>query len=104
RVLTVSVIVSPLGQFGFEQSWENLTFHPSHRRSLERVFDPRPQNPLAYLRVPITFESPALRNGAAIADALLNQPNAFDATLVADNLDSPSDESRTLRVRLQGGS
>lgn len=104
RVLTVSVIVSPLGQFGLEQSWENLTFHPSHRRSLERVFDPEPQDPLAYLRVPITFESPALRNGAAIADALLNQPNAFDATLVADNLDSPSDESRTLRVRLQGGS
>jgi phage tail sheath protein FI len=105
RVLTVSVLVSPLGRFGFEQSWEGLTFHPGHRQSLSRVFDPEPPNESAYLRVPLTFDRLALSNGAEIADALMNQSNIFDGTLVVDNLTDTDagDASRTFRVRLEDG-
>jgi phage tail sheath protein FI len=105
RVLTVSVIVSPLGRFGFEQSWEGLTFHPAHRQSLSRVFDPDPQNASAYLRVPLTFHAQALTHGAEIGGALMEQSNILDATLVADNLTNADlgDASRTFRVRLEDG-
>jgi phage tail sheath protein FI len=105
RVLTVSVIVSALGRFGFEQAWEGLTFHPEHRQSLSRVFDPEPDNPSAYLRVPLTFHRDALTHGAEIADALMSQSNIFDGTLVVDNLTDADagDASRTFRVRLEDG-
>jgi phage tail sheath protein FI len=105
RVLTATVIVSPLGRFGFEQSWEGLTFHPEHRSSLSRVFDPDPPNPSAYLRNPLTFDRLALTHGAEIADALMNQSNAFDGTLVINNLTDTDvgDVSRTFRVRLEEG-
>ncbi len=104
RVLTVGVVLSPLGRFGDEMSWEGLTFHPDHRQSLSRVFDPRPANPSAYLRVPLTFVT-GLGNGAAIAGALLAQPNVLDGTLVENNLLSAAggDAARTFRVRLEGG-
>jgi uncharacterized protein len=105
RVLTVSVLVSALGRFGFEQSWEGLTFHPEHRQSLSRVFDPEPDNPSAYLRVPLVFSRESLLNGAEIAEALLDQPNIFDAGRVFDSLTDTNagDASRTFRVRLEDG-
>jgi hypothetical protein len=105
RVLTVGVVLSPLGQFGFEQSWEGLTFHPEHRQSLSRVFDPEPENPSAYLRVPLTFDREALTHGAEIALALLNQPNTFDAAPVVNALTNAdaADASRSFRVRLEDG-
>jgi hypothetical protein len=105
RVLTVGVIVSALGRFGFEQSWEGLTFHPEHRQSLSRVFDPDPANPSAYLRVPLTFSREALTHGAEIALALLDQPNTFDGGQVIDSLTDTdaADASRTFRVRLEAG-
>lgn len=106
RVLSVSVLVSALGRFGFEQSWENLTFHPAHRQSLSRVFDPAPANPSAYLRVPLIFDAQDLDNGAEVALALLDLDNVLDGTPVLDNLAPPhdvGDASRTVRVRLEGG-
>jgi uncharacterized protein len=105
RVITASVLVGRLGQFGFEQSWENLTFHPDHRQSLSRVFDPSPDNPSAYAPVPLAFERGDLTNGAEIAEALLDQPNIVDGTTVTANLTNPDagDALRTSRVRLDGG-
>jgi len=107
RVLTVGVVVSRMGKFGDEQSWEGLTFHPDHLQSLSRVFDPQPPNASAYLRVPLTFERLALTNGADIAGALMAQDNVLDGTPVIDHLtDVPpsSDALRTMRKRLEGGS
>ena len=105
RVLTVGVITSALGRFGFEQSWEGLTFHPEHRQSLSQVFDPEPQNPSAYLRVPLTFDREALTHGAEIALALLNQANVFDNQTVLSRLTDAdfADDARTFRVRLEDG-
>src|SRR5262249_25718397 len=99
------VLVSALGRFGFEQSWEGLTFHPDHLQSLSNVFDPNPQNPSAYVRIPLTFSRLALTHGAEIADALLNQPNVLDGTLVFNSLTDTDagDASRTFRVLLSGG-
>jgi phage tail sheath protein FI len=105
RVLTVGVVLSPLGRFGDEQSWEGLTFHPGHRQSLSRVFDPEPANPSAYLRVPLTFHRLALTHGAEIAEALLAQPNVLDGTAIRDNLaaGNTGNAFRTFRVRLEDG-
>ncbi len=107
RVLTVGVVVSSMGKFGDEQAWEGLTFHPGHLQALSRVFDPQPQNPSAYLRVPLTFERLALTNGADIAAALMAQDNVLDGTPVIGHLTgtpTPSDALRTMRKRLEGGS
>ena len=109
RVLTVGVVLSPLGRFGEEQAWEGLTFHPDPQKAkalaLSRVYDPDPANPSAYLRVPLTFGRGSLNNGAAVAEALLQQPNVLDGTLIIDNLTNAaaSDAARTFRVRLEGG-
>jgi phage tail sheath protein FI len=104
RVLTVGVVLSPLGRFGSEQSWEGLTFHPGHRQSLSRTFDPQPTSPSAYLRVPLTFVTD-LDNGAAVAEALLAQANVLDGTPIEDNLlvAAAGDAARTFRARLEGG-
>jgi phage tail sheath protein FI len=105
RVLTVGVVLSPLGRFGDETSWEGLTFHPGHRQALSRVFDDEPENPSAYLRVPLTFDEGSMTNGAAIAAALIAQPNVLDGSAIEDNLldATAGDAARTFRVRLEGG-
>lgn len=105
RVLTVGVVVSSLGRFGDEQAWEGLTFHPTHRQSLRRVFDPTPDNPSAYLRTPLVFEHPGT-HGDEIAADLMALENILDTTPVINNLTNPNagDALRTLRKRLTGGS
>jgi hypothetical protein len=108
RVLTVGVVVTPQGEVGQEESWEGLTFHPAHRRSLSQVFDPAPDNPSRYLRVPLVFDDLDLENGAEIAAAMLGQPSLRDPdnTTVLDHLDDPNagDAARSFRVLLAGGS
>jgi len=105
QVVTVGVVVSPLGRFGDEQAWEGLTFHPGHRQSLSRVFDPDPENPGSYLRTPLVFDRRNLAHGAEIAEALMAQPNVLDNVSVIDNLDDldAGDAERSFRVRLDGG-
>lgn len=106
RVLTVGVVIQPNSVLGQEESWEGLTFHPEHRRSLSQVFDPDPDNPSRYLRVPLAFDRRDLGNGAEIAEAMLAQPSLRDAAAtVLDNIDDPDagDAARSFRVRLAGG-
>jgi len=106
RVLTVGVVVQPNSELGQEESWEGLTFHPEHRRSLTHVFDPAPDNPSRYLRVPLVFDRRDLANGAEIAAAMLAQPSLRDAAeTVLENIDDTDrgDAGRTFRVRLSGG-
>ncbi len=106
RVLTVGVVVTPQGEVGQEESWDGLTFHPEHRRSLSRVFDPSPDTPSRYLRVPLVFNGRDLGNGAEIAQALLGQASLRDPdTTVLEHLDDPNagDAARSFRVRLGGG-
>lgn len=106
RVLTVGVVVTPQGDAGQEESWEGLTFHPTHRRSLSQVFDPQPENPSRFLRVPLVYDARDLENGAEIAGAMLAQASLRDpSTTVLDHLDDPEagDAARSFRVRLDGG-
>jgi len=105
RVLTVGVVVSPLGNFGDEQGWEGLTFDPRHRSSLSRVFDPAPAAPGSYLRTPLVFDHRKLTHGAEIAEKLMAQPNVLDGALVIDRLADreAGDAERTFRVRLANG-
>jgi Bacteriophage tail sheath protein len=106
RVLTVGVVILPNSVLGQEESWEGLSFHPDHPRSLSQVFDPAPDNPSRYLRVPLAFDRGGLANGAEIAEAMLAQPSLRDAAAtVMDNIDDPDagDAARSFRVRLAGG-
>ena len=56
RLLTVSVTVSSMGQFGDEQVWEDLTFDPAHPNSLANVFAATPSRRSTALYVPLIFE------------------------------------------------
>lgn len=111
RVLTVSVIAAPLGRFGEEQVWEDLTFHPDHNRSLSQYFAARPPRRSTELYVPLVFET-ALENGAAIAEALLDQPSLVTAgsppapVSVLSQIADPAtrEPGRTFRAQLAGGS
>lgn len=109
QLLTVNVLVGPLGRFSEEQGWDDLTFHPEHPRSLFNVFAPPPTSRSTELFVPIIFAS-AAANGASLADAMLAQESLLQGesppdSTVFDNLTNTTVgvEGRTFRVRLAGG-
>ena len=110
RVLTVSVSTGPLGRFGDEQTWEALTFHPEHPRSLSSVFAEHPSRRSTELFVPLIFDT-ALQDGVEIAQALLAQDSLGrlgsppDIVTVHEALasDSAAVDTLTFRVELQGG-
>ncbi|MEM7051221.1 MAG: phage tail sheath subtilisin-like domain-containing protein [Acidobacteriota bacterium] len=105
RVLTVGVIVTPNGRFEQEQAWEGLTFHPQHRDALGQVFGAPARSRAAELTVPLVFET-NLVNGAAIAEAMLEQPNFLAGDPVEDAVDdvAAQEAARGFRVQLTGGS
>lgn len=109
RVLRVTVLVTPNGRFEDEQSWVNLSLHPDARDSLSVVFDPVPTQRSTQLFVPIIFDRLGLVDGAAIADAMLQQENRVSnptsTQTVLDGLLSGSlrDAVRSFQVQLEGG-
>jgi phage tail sheath protein FI len=102
RLLTVSVTVSPMGQFGDEQVWEDLTFDPAHPNSLASVFAATPSQRSTALYVPLIFESDA-DDGVEVADALTGLESVVSGTLVVNNLDNNNALTRTVRIRLANG-
>jgi hypothetical protein len=76
RIVTVNVQVTYPGRFPRTETWDNLTFHPEHRRSLSKVFAPTSElsSRLQALTVPIVFrpESSGME-GPEIARTLLGQ-------------------------------
>ncbi len=102
QLVTVSVIAGAMGQFGEEQSWDQLTFHPQHPRSLSEQFIENPTRTSVTLYNPLVFNT-SLANGASIARALMRQPNISDRTSVFQNIESSSDARRTVRIQLAGG-
>lgn len=104
RVLTVSVLTSPMGRFGDDKAWEDLTFHPDHPRSLTHYFGDPPIRRSLALHNPLVIET-ELANGAAIAGSLLEQVNLADTGTILESLEGAdaSDALRTFRLELTGG-
>ena len=102
RLLTVTVTVSPTGQFSDEQVWEDLTFDPAHPNSMANVFAATPSRRSTALYVPLIFQSDA-DNGAEVADALTQLESVVTGEVVVDNLDNDNALTRTARVRLADG-
>ncbi|HED32733.1 MAG TPA: phage tail protein [Gammaproteobacteria bacterium] len=111
RKLTVTVIVGPIGRFGFEQSWEDLSLHPEHPNSLSVIFADNPTRRSTELYVPLIFET-TLTSGAEIAEALMENNNLSGAVssppgTVADELsldgDLPGESARSFSVSLING-
>ena len=103
RRLTVSVIVTPTGEFEDESAWEGLTFHDPHRDALTVYFSASPASRTAALTLPLVITS-AL-DGASIAELMMEQGNLLDGSPVADSLldDQVGDNARSFRLRLSGG-
>lgn len=72
RIVTLSVGVTYPGRFTRGETWENLTFHPRHPRSLSRVFAKELNNSLQALTVPFIFKTETME-GPEIARTLLGQ-------------------------------
>jgi uncharacterized protein len=74
RIVTLTVEVIYPGRFPRSETWENLTFHPQHQRSLSRIFAAEPNNRQQALTVPFIFETAqANMEGPEIAHTLLGQ-------------------------------
>jgi phage tail sheath protein FI len=75
RVVMVNVDVTYPGRFRRSEQWGNLAFHPSHERSLSRVFGAELANRLQALTVPFVFEPESDQmEGPEIAYTLLAGP------------------------------
>ncbi len=87
RIVTVDVEVTYPGRIPRLQSWTGLTFHPSHERSLRRVFAPDEElnSRLQRLTVPLVFQS-NLSDAVAVATTLLGQVNADTGRSILDTL------------------
>jgi len=107
QVLTVSVLVGPMGRFGQDQVWQDLSFHPEHRRALGNVFAPNPTQRTTELYVPLVLTT-GLGNGAALAEFLAGQTSLAPGSPPPTILDSlvaagTTDAARTFRIELIGG-
>ena len=109
RVLTANVLILPPGRFADELAFQGVSFHPDHRNAIGRVFDENPVRRSTELYTPLIFLTD-LANGAAIAEALLAQPNIDDGTAIIDvlrdaigNATVPADRELTFRIELGGG-
>jgi uncharacterized protein len=109
RILTANVMILPPGRFANELVWQGVSFHPDHRNAIGDIFDAEPRRRSTELYTPLVFETP-LANGAAIAQALLEQPNIDDGTAILDVLRDamalgtmPPERQVTFRVELRGG-
>jgi phage tail sheath protein FI len=109
RIVTVDVTIGPLSEFGHEETFGNLSFHPEHRRALGRLFAPEANADRATsLFIPLVF-STELKNGVDIAETLLMQPGLIPSSpprVLLDTFNDPNstDAARTFQIILSGGS
>ena len=107
RLVTAHVTVSNPARPDQEQTWENLSFHPAHRQSLSTIFAAEPRHRNTILYVPLVFETDR-RNGAAVAEALLEQllseRGDDEATIESLFQAGVGEAERTFQVMLTGGS
>lgn len=106
RKLTVSVIAGPLGKDGFEQSWQDLSLHSQHSRSLSSVFNKDLISHSVESYIPFVFDT-SLTNGADIAKALMgNNSLSGDSIISQWSLmgDQPAESDRSFSVSLINGS
>ncbi|WP_321415726.1 phage tail sheath subtilisin-like domain-containing protein [uncultured Desulfobacter sp.] len=101
-VRPVTVTVATSGHYGDDITWEDLSFHPGRQNALTEIFAVHPAKRSISLYVPLVFET-QLKNGAAIAEALMNQANIVDNTPINSNLNSSRSALRTMQVQLTGG-
>lgn len=111
RKVTVTVTLGAMGEFGDAQTWEDLAFHPAHRKSLGAVFAANPPLRSTELYVPLVVDAGGLQSGVDIAAVLLAQhsplhvdgsPRPTLLDLLQD--DAISDASRICQVVFSGGS
>ena len=102
RKLTVTVNIVHPGQFSDDQTFDDLTFHPTRAQSLARYFAAEAESRSAELERPLIFASNLL-NGASIANALLQMPNVASGSAIINHLGDSSARARQATLELEGG-
>jgi len=106
RIVTVTVTIGAMSKFGLPQTFENVSFHPDHKRALGKVFAAEPLDRATALFVPLVI-STTLQNGAAIAETLMAQNSLVDNTrTILETINDPeaTDAIRTFQILLKNGS
>ncbi len=110
RVITVSVVVQPVGRFQDELVWSDLTFSALHRdESLGTLLAADPPRRSTELYVPLVLEDtdgdPISEQGEVVAGALLGETNRLNNGSVLQFLtnDTVDDDHRTLQAELEDG-
>jgi phage tail sheath protein FI len=111
RVITVSVVIQPVGRFQDEWVWSDLAFSVLHgNESLGSLLAADPLRRSTESFVPLVLDiadgDPLDENGEVVAGALLNENNRLNNGSILQYLtdDTVGDDHRTLQVGLEGGS
>lgn len=110
QVLTCSVEIGRSGQFGSGHLYENLQIDPAHSGSLTQVFAADPASRATALYNPLVM-STDLKNGAALAYALLSQETVLTPTgateplMIIETMNDPAvaEALRSFKLALKGG-
>lgn len=102
KIITVNVTIGMPGKFSSPVTFENLSFHPDHKKSLGKVFSESPNDRYTELYVPLIIKT-GLLNGTAIAEALLDEEINEKKVRSSYTIDTSKDSERTLRKVLTKG-
>jgi hypothetical protein len=104
RILQIDVQIDFPGRFPRTELWENLAFHPEHRRALSRTYSPMLNNRLQQLTVPIIVDAGAL-TGPELTSVLLGQQAPTRTATIMEEIDDDtlSSADRQFTVPLRGG-
>jgi len=102
KIITVNVTIDMPGKFSSPVTFDNLSFHPGHKRSLGKVFSESPNDRFTELYVPLTIKTELL-NGKDIADVFLDEE--INGKKIRDTYtnDTSKDSERTMRKVLSDG-
>jgi phage tail sheath protein FI len=101
RVLTLTVEMDPMGRFNDELVWDGLAPDPRATNSLSSRLAAEPARRSILLFTPLVMHT-ELTDGAAIAEAILNQTAMSRTGTLLDGLDGAPDD-RSWQIRLTGG-
>ncbi len=102
RILTFTVEMDPMGRFNDELVWEGLSPDPRSRTSMAAQFAAEPTRRSILLFTPLVMHT-ELTDGAAIAEAILNQQNMSQTGTLLDGIEGAAND-RSWQIRLTGGS
>lgn len=104
RIITVDVTIELPGKFSNPLTFENLSFHPTHKRALGKIFAKYPKDRSTELFIPLIIFT-EIKNGVSLANVILSKENISNNKDTLSNLtnDKSKGSDKTIRIVLGEG-